>query len=78
MLFACHRVFFNATMAEVYAMQTFLIWTAFLLFAHLTRDHGVFAPASPDLARDVPRSGPAADNQTNQSGEASSSDRQRG
>lgn len=32
MLLASHRVFFNATMAEAYAMQTFLIWLSFLLF----------------------------------------------
>lgn len=32
MLLFSHRVFFNATMAEIYSMQAFLIWTSFLLF----------------------------------------------
>jgi hypothetical protein len=44
--------------------------------AHLTRYHGVFAPASPDRARVVPKTRPAAANQTNECGEAAGSDRQ--
>jgi hypothetical protein len=42
--------------------------------AHLTRYHGVFAPASPDRARIVPKTCAAA---ANESGEASATDRQR-
>jgi hypothetical protein len=42
--------------------------------AHLTRDHGVFAPGSPDRARIVPRTGAAA---SAARGEVSVSDRQR-
>lgn len=46
--------------------------------AHLTRYHGVFAPASPDRARIVPgtRTGPA--NQASQPARVSAADRQRG
>jgi hypothetical protein len=32
MLLLSHRVFFNATAAEIYTMQTFFVWTSFLLF----------------------------------------------
>lgn len=42
--------------------------------AHLTRYHGVFAPASPDRARIVPRTHAAA---ANERGEVSATDRQR-
>jgi ribosomal protein S27E len=42
--------------------------------AHLTRYHGVFAPASPDRARVVPRTGAGA---ANERGEASATHRQR-
>jgi hypothetical protein len=42
--------------------------------AHLTRYHGVFAPASPDRARIVPKTRAAA---ANERGEASATDRQR-
>jgi hypothetical protein len=45
--------------------------------AHLTRYHGVFAPASPDRSRVVPRTRTAGANQTNECGEPSASDRQR-
>jgi hypothetical protein len=45
--------------------------------AHLTRYHGVFAPASPDRARVVPRTGSAAANQAGECGEAAAGDRQR-
>ena len=43
--------------------------------AHLTRYHGVFAPASPDRAAVVPRTRAAAG--TNKCGEASATNRQR-
>jgi len=46
--------------------------------AHLTRYHGVFAPASPDRARIVPGARTAAANQASQSDELSATDRQRG
>ena len=46
--------------------------------AHLTRYHGVFAPASPDRARIVPGPRTAAANQASQSDELSATDRQRG
>ncbi len=39
--------------------------------AHLTRYHGVFAPASPDRPRIVPRTRAAAANQASQRGEPS-------
>jgi hypothetical protein len=39
--------------------------------AHLTRYHAVFAPASPDRARVVPKTRAAAANQANECGEAS-------
>jgi len=42
--------------------------------AHLTRYHGVFAPASPDRARIVPRTGAAT---ANECGAAAATDRQR-
>ena len=42
--------------------------------AHLTRYHGVFAPASPDRARIVPGTGAAT---ANERGEAAATDRQR-
>jgi hypothetical protein len=45
--------------------------------AHLTRYHGVFAPASPDRARVVPRTRPAAAGKAVESGEPSAADRQR-
>ncbi len=45
--------------------------------AHLTRYHGVFAPASPDRARVVPRTRTAAANQARECGEPSATDRQR-
>jgi hypothetical protein len=45
--------------------------------AHLTRYHGVFAPASPDRSRVVPRTQAAAASQTDECGEPSASDRQR-
>ena len=45
--------------------------------AHLTRFHGVFAPASPDRARVVPKTRAAAANKANGCGEASATDRQR-
>ena len=45
--------------------------------AHLTRYHGVFAPASPDRARVVPGTRAAAANQANECGHASATDRQR-
>jgi hypothetical protein len=45
--------------------------------AHLTRYHGVFAPASPDRARVVPGTRAAGANQSNECGEPSASDRQR-
>jgi hypothetical protein len=45
--------------------------------AHLTRYHGVFAPASPDRARVVPKTRAAAANKANGCGEASATDRQR-
>ncbi len=45
--------------------------------AHLTRYHGVFAPASPDRARIVPRTRAAAANQASQRGEPSATARQR-
>jgi hypothetical protein len=32
MLFLCHRFFVNATSAEIYIVQTFFIWSSFLLF----------------------------------------------
>lgn len=46
--------------------------------AHLTRYHGVFAPASPDRARIVPRPRAAAANQASPHGPASAANRQRG
>ena len=46
--------------------------------AHLTRYHGVFAPASPDRARIVPGTRTAAANQASQRDEPSATDRQRG
>jgi hypothetical protein len=45
--------------------------------AHLTRYHGVFAPASPDRARVVPKTRVAAAGKAVESGEPSASDRQR-
>ena len=45
--------------------------------AHLTRYHGVFAPASPERSRVVPRTQAAAASQTDECGEPSASDRQR-
>jgi hypothetical protein len=45
--------------------------------AHLTRYHGVFAPASPDRARVVPRTRAPVANQAKENGEASATDRQR-
>ena len=45
--------------------------------AHLTRYHGVFAPASPDRARVVPKARVAAANRTSECGEAAPADRQR-
>jgi hypothetical protein len=45
--------------------------------AHLTRYHGVFAPASPDRARIVPKTRAAAANRAKDSGEASAAGRQR-
>ena len=45
--------------------------------AHLTRYHGVFAPASPDRARVVPRTRAAAAGKAVESGEPSASDGQR-
>jgi hypothetical protein len=45
--------------------------------AHLTRYHGVFAPASPDRARVVPGTRAAAAGQAVESGEPSAADRQR-
>jgi hypothetical protein len=45
--------------------------------AHLTRYHGVFAPASPDRGRVVPKTQGAAADQTNECAEASANDRQR-
>jgi hypothetical protein len=44
---------------------------------HLTRYHGVFAPASPDRSRVVPRTRLAAASPANKCGEASAADRQR-
>ena len=44
---------------------------------HLTRYHGVFAPASPDRSRVVPRTRLAAASPGNKCGEASAADRQR-
>jgi hypothetical protein len=44
--------------------------------AHLTRYHGVFAPASPDRARVVPKARAAAE-KSDERGEASATDRQR-
>jgi hypothetical protein len=44
--------------------------------AHLTRYHGVFAPASPDRSRVVPRTGGVVSNE-GQGGEPSDTDRQR-
>ena len=44
--------------------------------AHLTRYHGVFAPASPDRAQVVPGTRAAA-SKANERGEASATDRQR-
>jgi hypothetical protein len=44
---------------------------------HLTRYHGVFAPASPDRARVVPRTRAAAAGKAVESGEPSASDGQR-
>jgi hypothetical protein len=46
--------------------------------AHLTRYHGVFAPASPDRARIVPRTRAAAANKAKACGEASATEQQRG
>jgi hypothetical protein len=46
--------------------------------AHLTRYHGVFAPASPDRPRIVPGARTAAAKQASQSDELSATDRQRG
>jgi hypothetical protein len=45
--------------------------------AHLTRYHGVFAPASPDRARVVPRTRASAAKKANGYGEASGTERQR-
>src|SRR5690606_2787885 len=45
--------------------------------AHLTRYHGVFAPASPDRARVVPKARSAAAKKARECGEPSASDRQR-
>jgi hypothetical protein len=45
--------------------------------AHLIRYHGVFAPASPDRARVVPKTQVAAAANHNECGEAAASDRQR-
>lgn len=45
--------------------------------AHLTRYHGVFAPASPDRAQVVPKARVAAANRTSECGEAAPADRQR-
>ena len=45
--------------------------------AHLTRFHGVFAPASPNRARVVPRTRAAAANKANGCSEAAATDRQR-
>jgi hypothetical protein len=45
--------------------------------AHLTRYHGVFAPASPDRARVVPRTRAAAADESNERAEASGNNRQR-
>jgi Putative transposase len=45
--------------------------------AHLTRYHGVFAPASRDRARVVPRSRAVAATQAGKCGEGSATDRQR-
>jgi Putative transposase/Transposase zinc-binding domain len=45
--------------------------------AHLTRYHGVFAPASPDRARVVPGTRSAAANKAKPCGEPSATDRQR-
>jgi ribosomal protein S27E len=45
--------------------------------AHLTRYHGVFAPASPDRARVVPKTRAAAVSKTVESSEPSATDRQR-
>jgi hypothetical protein len=44
--------------------------------AHLTRYHGVFAPASPDRARVVPGTRAAAARNANEPGEPSAADRQ--
>jgi hypothetical protein len=43
--------------------------------AHLTRYHGVFAPASPDRARVVPGTRAGAANKAREGGEASATDR---
>ena len=45
--------------------------------AHLTRYHGVFAPASPDRARVVPETRAVAAGETVESSEPSATDRQR-
>ena len=45
--------------------------------AHLTRYHGVFAPASPDRARVVPGARAAAPHDAHDCGEPSTADRQR-
>jgi len=45
--------------------------------AHLTRYHGVFAPASPDRARVVPKTRAAAAGKAVESREPSATDRQR-
>jgi hypothetical protein len=45
--------------------------------AHLTRYHGVFAPASPDRARVVPKTRAATAGKAVESGEPSATDRQR-
>jgi hypothetical protein len=44
--------------------------------AHLTRYHGVFAPASPDRSRIVPKMRAAVE-KSNERGEAATNDRQR-
>ena len=45
--------------------------------AHLTRYHGVFAPASPDRSRVVPGTRAAAGNKAKECGEPLATDRQR-